>query len=65
METSFDDLTHAVKAPQKSPRLGIALAAVAFLATCAGVGFAIKTMDHKEAQLPAIDIGQILHPGVV
>ncbi|TPK77164.1 hypothetical protein FKO01_36080 [Mesorhizobium sp. B2-3-3] len=64
METIFDDLTEAVKASQRSPRLGIALATFAILAACVGVGLAIKSPGHHD-QLPTVDIGQILHPGVV
>ncbi|MER8810444.1 hypothetical protein [Mesorhizobium australicum] len=65
MESVFDDLTEAVKTPQDSRRLRIALTSFAILAICAGIGLAIKSFDHTEARLPAIDIGQILHPGVV
>ncbi|WP_181166496.1 hypothetical protein [Mesorhizobium sp. B2-4-18] len=65
METSFDDLTHAVKAPQESPRLRIALAAFAILAAVAGAGVLIKGTARDQPRLPTVDIGQILHPGVV
>ncbi len=65
METVFDDLTHAVKVPQKSARLAVAFATFVALATVAGVGVAIKSAVHTEPRLPTVDIGQVLHPGVI
>ncbi|TPK83412.1 hypothetical protein FJ936_20970 [Mesorhizobium sp. B2-4-13] len=59
-----DDLIDAVKASPKRARLGIAIATMAIVAAVAGVGVALKGAIHDEPQLPAVDIGQILHPGV-
>ncbi|WP_214471074.1 hypothetical protein [Mesorhizobium sp. dw_380] len=65
MDTTFDDLVEAVKATPKSARLGVVLVTFAILAAFAGVDVALKATVHDEPQLPTVDIGQILHPGVV
>ncbi|WJI40295.1 MULTISPECIES: hypothetical protein [Mesorhizobium] len=65
MDTTFDNLVEAVKAPPKSARLGVVLVTFAILAAVAGVGVLLKGAVHDEPQLPTVDIGQILHPGVV
>jgi len=65
MEATFEDLIQAVKASPRSPRVAIALAASAVLAILAGAGLLLKGAFHDEPQRPTIDIGQILHPGVV
>ncbi|TSE13459.1 hypothetical protein C1D09_003865 [Mesorhizobium intechi] len=65
MESVFDDLIGAVKVPRKRRRLAFAIVTFAVLTIVAGAGFAWKSSDRAEPKLPTIDIGQILHPGVV
>lgn len=65
MEATFEELIQAVKAAPKSARLGIVLVTLALLVTFAGAGLLLKGGAHDEPKLPTVDIGQILHPGVV
>lgn len=65
MEATFEELIQTVKAPQKSDRLAIALVAFAILATFASAGLLLTGAAQDEPKRPAVDIGQILHPGVV
>ncbi|BCH12141.1 hypothetical protein AB4Z43_33110 [Mesorhizobium sp. 2RAF45] len=64
MDDTFEDLIHAVKAAPKSDRLGIVLASLAILAAVAG-SVLLKGTGHDQPRPPTVDIGQILHPGVV